>query len=411
MAFEPKVDIGLNSGRFSAKWTPTHRIVRDCVNLRPTCTFNTGKKMKIDRLVISSLGALAVSAGSAAAIDLTVVSWGGAYSQSQINAYHNPFMELNSDVNIIHDESAAEAVAKLRAMNEAGNITWDLVDVVASDAIRLCDEGLAMEIDFDTMIAPAPDGTSARDDFGELIVTDCFIPQIVYSTTFGYRTDVAEWGGREPSTVCDVFDLENFPGMRSLEKRPINNVEWALHCDGVPLGEIYDALGAEGGLERALAKLDTIRDHVIWWSAGADTPQLLADGEVVMGSTYNGRLFSLIEEKGAPVKMLWDAQAFDLDGWIIPEGLPADRLEATLALLRFATDTQRLADQSKYISYGPARKSSAPLVGMHIELGIDMAPHMPTDPANAKNTLIYDYRWWSDYRDDIDAKFQAWLAK
>jgi putative spermidine/putrescine transport system substrate-binding protein len=30
-------------------------------------------------------------------------------------------------------------------MNEAGNITWDLVDVVAADAIRLCDEGLAME--------------------------------------------------------------------------------------------------------------------------------------------------------------------------------------------------------------------------------------------------------------------------
>ncbi len=48
---------------------------------------------------------------------------------------------------IINDDSSAEAVAKLRAMNEAGNITWDVVDVVASDAMRLCDEGLAMEID------------------------------------------------------------------------------------------------------------------------------------------------------------------------------------------------------------------------------------------------------------------------
>ena len=388
-----------------------HRIARDCAMLRLKNTFKTGKQMKVNRLIVSSLGALAVSAGSAAAIDLTVVSWGGAYSQSQINAYHDPFMERNPDVSIIHDESSYEAVAKLRAMNEAGNITWDLVDVVASDGIRLCDEGLAMEIDFDTMIAPAPDGTSAREDFGDLIVSDCFIPQIVYSTTFGYRTDVAEWEGREPTSVCDLFDLENFPGMRALEKRPINNVEWALHCDGVALDEIYDALGAEGGVERALAKLDTIRDHVIWWSAGADTPQLLADGEIVMGSTYNGRLFSLIEEKGAPVKMLWDAQAFDLDGWIVPEGLPADRLEATLDLLRFATDTQRLADQAKWISYGPARMSSAPLVGKHADLGIEMAPHMPTDPANSQNTLIYDYRWWSDYRDDIDAKFQAWLAK
>ena len=32
-------------------------------------------------------------------------------------------------------------------MNETGNIAWDLVDVVASDAIRLCDEGLAREMD------------------------------------------------------------------------------------------------------------------------------------------------------------------------------------------------------------------------------------------------------------------------
>ncbi len=367
--------------------------------------------MKLNKTIVTAIAALAVSGGTASAIDLTVVSWGGAYSQSQIKAYHDPFMANNPDVNIVHDESAAEAVAKLRAMNEAGNVTWDLVDAVASDAIRLCDEGLAMVIDHDSMLAPAPDGTSASEDFGDLIVSDCFVPQIVYSTTFGYRTDVAEWEGREPTDVCALFDLENFPGMRSLEKRPINNLEWALHCDGVSLDEIYDALGAEGGVERALAKLDEIRDQVIWWSAGADTPQLLADGEIVLGSTYNGRLFSLIEEKGAPVKILWDAQAFDLDGWVVPEGLPADRLEATLALLNFATDTQRLADQAKYISYGPARMSSAPLVGKHAELGVEMGPHMPTDPANSQNVLIYDYNWWSDYRDDIDAKFQAWLAR
>ena len=30
--------------------------------------------------------------------------------------------------------------------------------------------------------------------------------------------------------------------------------------------------------------------------------------------------------------------------------------------VKWATDTQRLADQAKFISYGPARKSSAPLV-------------------------------------------------
>ncbi|OIQ28216.1 MAG: spermidine/putrescine ABC transporter substrate-binding protein [Alphaproteobacteria bacterium MedPE-SWcel] len=340
--------------------------------------------------------------------EMTIVSWGGAYSNSQIKAYSEPYAE-KTGVTIINDESSAEAVAKLRAMNEAGNVTWDVVDVVAADAMRLCDEGLAMEIDPDEHLAAAPDGTSAEDDFGDLLVSDCFIPQIVYSTTFGYRTDLV--GDTPPSKICDVFDLEAYPGKRALEKRPINNMEWALLCDGVAKDDVYDVLETEEGQEQALAKLDTIKDSVIWWSAGADTPQLLADGEVVMGSTYNGRLFSVIEEQDQPVAMLWDAQVFDLDGWIIPAGLSDERKARALDYIYFATDTQRLADQAKYISYGPARASSAPLVGKHAELGIDMAPHMPTDPNNAQNTFLYNYEFWADYRDDIDAKFQAWLAK
>ncbi len=340
---------------------------------------------------------------------MTIVSWGGAYSTSQLRAYHEPY-SAETGVEIVNDESSAEAVAKLRAMNEAGNVTWDVVDVVAADAIRLCDEGLALEIDPDTDLAAAPDGTPASEDFGDLLVSDCFIPQIVYSTTFGYRTDNEDWADATPTDVCAIFDTETFPGQRSLEKRPIANVEWALMCDGVAIEEVYDMLETDAGVERAFAKLDTIKDDTIWWSAGAETPQLLADGEVAIGSTYNGRLFSAIEEQDQPIAILWDAQMFDLDGWIIPAGLSPEREARAKNYIKFATDTQRLADQAKYISYGPARASSAPLVGQHADLGIDMAPHMPTDPANAQNTFLYNYEWWADNRDDIDAKFQAWLA-
>ncbi|MFB9148582.1 extracellular solute-binding protein [Roseovarius ramblicola] len=370
--------------------------------------------MKLTTTLMTST-ALTVAAGVASAQDMaddmTLVSWGGAYQASQQNAYAEPYKENNPEVSITWDESSNEAVAKLRAMNEAGNITWDLVDVVAADAMRLCDEGLAMEIDHDEALAAAPDGTEASDDFGDLIVSDCFVPQIVYSTTFGYRTDMVPEGAEAPNDICDVWDTETYPGKRSLEKRPINNMEWALLCDGVAKGEVYDVLATDEGQQRALDKLDEIKDDVIWWSAGADTPQLLADGEVVMGSTYNGRLFSAIVEQDQPIAMMWDAQVFDLDGWIVPAGLPEDRLARVMDFLRFATDTQRLADQAKYISYGPARESSAPLVGEHAELGIEMAPHMPTDPGNAANTFLYNYEFWADYRDDIDAKFQAWLAQ
>ena len=371
--------------------------------------------MKLKTALMLTTGAVMTASMAHAdahmADSMTLVSWGGAYQASQVNAYSAPYQAMHEGLEVVWDESSAEAVARLRAMNEAGNITWDLVDVVAADAMRLCDEGLAMEIDHDELLAPAPDGTPASEDFGNLIVSDCFIPQIVYSTTFGYRNDVAEWEGRVPTSVCDVFDLENFPGQRSLERRPIANMEWALICDGVAIDDVYDMLETEEGIARAFAMLDSIADSTVWWTAGADTPQLLADGEVVIGSTYNGRLFSLIVEQNQPVSMLWDWQMFDLDGWIIPEGLPEDRLARVLDFVRFATDTQRLADQAQYISYGPARASSAPMVSTHAELGIEMAPHMPTDPANSVNTFLFNYEWWADYRDDMDARFQAWLSQ
>ena len=269
-----------------------------------------------------------------------------------------------------------------------------------------CDEGLIEPIDFDTMLAPAPDGTPASEDFGEMIVSECYIPQIVYSTTFGYRTDLVK---TPPTSIADVFDLEKIPGKRALEKQPIGNLEWALIADGVDPDEVYDLLSTEEGVDRAFAKLDTIKDQVVWWTKGAQTPQLLADGEVVMGSTYNGRLFSVIEEEKQPIAMMWDWQVFDLDGWVIPKGGP--HREEVEKYLRFATDTQRLADQAKYISYGPARASSAPMVGKHSTLGIEMGPHMPTAPENAKNTLLFNYEWWADNRDELNEKFNAWLAR
>ena len=364
---------------------------------------------KILKQTLLATAAFGLVSAAHADTELIVVSWGGAYTASQQKAYHEPYMAANPDIKIINDDSSGSALAKLRAMNEAGNVTWALVDAVASTSISLCDEGLLEEIDHDKVLAPAPDGTPSSKDFGDLIVSPCFIPQIVYSTAFGYRTDKV--GNNPPTSINDVFDLKKYPGKRSLEKVAVNNLEWALIADGVDSKKVYEVLGTDEGIARAFAKLDTIKDNVIWWDAGkaAIAIQHLADGEVVIASAYNGRLFDMIEKDKQPVGMMWDWQVFDIDGWVVPKGGPHKK--EVLKYLKFATDTQRLADQAKYISYGPARKSSAPLVGKHAELGIEMGPHMPTDPNNARHTLVFNYEFWADNRDDLEEQFNAWLAQ
>lgn len=364
---------------------------------------------KIYQHTLIATAVAAMSAGSSIAVaetEMVIVSWGGAYTKSQQKAYHDPYMAANPGVKIINDDAAAEGLAKMRAQVEAGNVTWDLVDVVPSTAIAGCDEGIFEEINFDTDLAAAPDGTPASADFGDSAnVSPCFVPQIVYSTTFGYRTDKVS---NAPTSIADVFDLEKVPGKRGLQKHPAGNLEWALIADGVPADQVYDVLGTDEGIDRAFAKLDTIKDQVVWWTKGAQPAQLLADGEVVMASAYNGRLFAAIEENKQPIGMMWDYQLFELDGWAVPKDAP-NKAEV-MKYLKFATDTQRLADQSKWISYGPARASSAPLVGKHAELGIDMAPHMPTDPKNAKTTIFKDVGWWADHIDELRERFEAWVA-
>ena len=67
------------------------------------------------------------------------------------------------------------------------------------------------------------------------------------------------------------------------------NLEWALMADGVAPADVYKVLGTDEGVDRAFKKLDTIKKDIVWWEAGAQGPQLLADGQVVFATSWNGR--------------------------------------------------------------------------------------------------------------------------
>jgi len=347
--------------------------------------------------------ALIATGFAANAQELNVVSWGGAYTVSQVEAYHKPFTEMTGiKVNSIDADNPA---TPLKAQVEAGNVSIDLADIELSDAIRLCDEGLLEEID-PAMLPAAPDGTPAADDFVPGAIQDCAVANIVWATVVAY--DASKFPDNPPSTLADFFDTEKFPGKRGLLKAAKRSLEMALVADGVPGSEVYEVLGTEEGVARALAKLDTIKDSVVWWEAGAQPPQLLADGEVVMTTGYNGRIFNAMIAENKPFNIIWDGAYMDYDLWAIPKGAP--HLEDAKKFLAFSTDTQRLADQAKYISYGPARKSSSALVGLYQDGKTEMAPHMPTNPDNLINPIWTDPTFWADHDVELSEKFNAWLA-
>lgn len=359
--------------------------------------------MKLKTLTASILAAGLIAATSANAGDITVVSWGGAYTKSQVEAYHKPWVAKTG--NTISSEDYNGGIAEIKAQVEAGNVSWDIVDVELSDAIRACDEGLLETIDHDALPAGA-DGKPAKEDFLEGTLYDCAVANIVWSTIFAYDKSKIKDG---PKTMADFFDLEKFPGKRGMRKGAKVNLEFALMADGVAAKDVYEVMATPEGIDRAFKKLDTLKDNVVWWEAGAQPPQLLADGEVAMTTAYNGRIFNAVAGEDKPFEIVWDGQVWDLDLWVIPKG--TKNKELAMDFLKFSTATEQLAKQASYISYGPARLSSAPLVGKFHNKDIDMGPQMPTAPNNLTNAVQNNFEFWADNADQLTERFNAWLAK
>ena len=90
---------------------------------------------------------------------LTFVSWGGAYTKSQVKACIEPYeAKTGTKFNIVDYNGG---LAEVRTQVEANNVQWDIVDMTPQDAIRGCDEGVLEVLDHSKWMA-APDGTPAR---------------------------------------------------------------------------------------------------------------------------------------------------------------------------------------------------------------------------------------------------------
>ena len=354
-----------------------------------------------------NLAAIAVSSMASAFADadpLTVVSWGGSYAKASVEGYHKGFTaETGIEIQL---EDYNGGLAQVRAQVESGSVHWDVVDVELADGVRGCDEGLFEFLD-PMSLPPGAGGELAADDYYPNMITECGANQLFYSTVYAYNAE--RISGEGPTTIEDFFDLERFPGRRGMRRSPVVNLEFALLGDGVPVDEVYATLDTDAGIERAFRKLDTIKEEIVWWEAGAQPPQMLADGEVAMSTAYNGRIFNAQVLEDQPFVIVWDGQVLDTGYLAILTGAP--NLEAARRFVAFASRPASMAGVARYISYGPTRLSAQPLVTTHAETGVDMRPHMPSNPANMGRALPNDWQWWSDNRDEMNVRFAVWLAR
>jgi putative spermidine/putrescine transport system substrate-binding protein len=155
-------------------------------------------------------------------------------------------------------------------------------------------------------------------------------------------------------------------------------------ADGVAPDKLYPL-----DVERAFKKLDEIKPNItVWWTSGAQSAQLLNDGEVDMVMAWNGRVSALTSE-GAKVAFTYNQGILQSTSLCILKGAP--NLPTAVRFLNEAVDPVNQANLPLHIDYGPANPKA-------FDTGVikpERAVQLPSSPDNIRKQALMSYAWWS----------------
>jgi putative spermidine/putrescine transport system substrate-binding protein len=314
--------------------------------------------------------------------DKTVVfaSWGGAYQDAEKVSYCDPFAQMTG-ARVVQD--GPMNAAKFRAMIEGGAPDWDVADVTIDFLYAGISDHLFEKID----------RTIDTSRVDPRFVNDYGIGCIVWSYNLGYSTKA--FAGREtPKTWADVFDLQRFPGKRTLGDNVVATTEVALMADGVTPEQLYPL-----DVERALRKLDTIKPQTIFWSTNSQSQQLFVDGEVNLGLILNGRAYDAAK-KGAPIAISWEQNIQSVDYLVVPRG--SRNVAAAMRLIEVMTLPDNQAKLANLIAYAPTNPAAFSAVDPQI------APWLSTQPDNIKRGFVIKAEYWRDNLKRLQERWAAW---
>ena len=180
--------------------------------------------------------------GGSADEGFVFASSGGDYQRAQVKAWLNPYSKETGTE--IRQDSPTD-YAKIQSMVENNQVTWDVVNVSN-------DFGLESTAD---LLEPLDYSVIDKEQILEGYASEYRVACMLYANTLAYNTEQVE---NTPSSWADLFDTQKLPGRRGFRKDPSETLEIALLGDGVPPEGLYPL-----DVDRALNKLDTIRDQIV----------------------------------------------------------------------------------------------------------------------------------------------------
>jgi putative spermidine/putrescine transport system substrate-binding protein len=323
----------------------------------------------LNRRQILAGGTMLAAAGfarmpHAQARQLTFCSWGGTLSDLEKTVLLDPFGKQKGFEVVA---ASPTNYAKLKAMVEAGQPEWDLVDVGG----RFIWQGDELLETLDMSLIP----NAKNLDPGWVA------PKGIFTST---GATVIAWNtktfpeGKAPQSWKDFWNVKDFPGPRGLYKPFYYNYEAALLAAGVPRSQVFPLTDEKAKM--AIEKVKELKEHVkVWWTAGAQPPQLLSSGELAMSSAWSGRILSMMQEK-APVAMTYKDGIAWGNAWVIPKGSKNARL--AMEAINYAISEEAQTGLNSFGTYGPVLASAA------AKGTAEQRKLMVTAPENVKDMLI-----------------------
>lgn len=309
----------------------------------------------------------------AQAKELVLVNWGGDAMTAYDEAYGQPFAKETGVV--VKMDGSGPTEGAIAAQFKSGKPAWDLVDVDPFSAITLGKQGMLEPIDYAIV-----DKGKMRPGFGwEHAASTYFFSYII-------AYDSEKYGDKAPTGMADFFDVEKFPGKRTMYKWGAGMWEAALLADGVPADKLYPL-----DLERAHAKIAAFKEHVVaYWGGGAESQSIMLDGEASMGLIWSTRASLLEQDSGGRIKFVWDQGLISPGALGVLKGNPGGK-DAAMKFIASAQDPQKQLVMFEKLGQGPANPAADALIPA------DKKRINPVDPENMAKQIPLDMEWYAEH--------------
>lgn len=307
---------------------------------------------------------------------LYINTWGGPWQEAAKANLIEPF---SKETGIQVKTLSPVSFAKLAQQVKTGTYEFDVTTLGGGELMRANQAGILAEL-----TAPYEGGLFENG-----------VASHAFATVIGYRKDKFPNGG--PNNWADFWNVEKFPGGRSLQRYPARILPIALLADGVSPKDLYPL-----DIDRGFKSLDRIKPHIrVWWTAGAQAMQILRDGEVDMIGIWHGNYYEA-EDAKAPVGMTWNQAEIERAYWVVAKGTP--NLENAKKFVEFATSAKPLAGFVSQANYGALNPAANKFVSA------DKAKRMPTSPENYPQTFEQDVAHFGADQNEVAQRFEEWLS-